>query len=87
MPSIATSPYAASSPARVKNGAFCVGPRPMTGLLDELRIRPIEHVRVESCRTARVWTPLAEPASAGFGPSVAALTIGRPPRAPRPGQG
>ncbi len=35
--------------------------------------------------TVRVWSPLGEPATTGLGPSVAELTLGRPPRAPRPG--
>jgi hypothetical protein len=33
----------------------------------------------------RVWSPLGEPPVTGLGPSVAELTLGRPPRAPRPG--
>lgn len=32
------------------------------------------------------WTPLGEPPPHGLGPSVAELTVGRPPRAPRAGQ-
>lgn len=68
--------------------------RPMAGLLDELKRTPRKKARaakarpaprqIPESRPARAWSPLPEPSSAGLGPSVAELTLGRPPRAPRP---
>lgn len=65
----------------------------LTGLLDELRsggqgvTRPA-NIRIAPmapvAAPARVWIPLPDPPACGLGPSVAELTIGRPPRAPRP---
>ena len=49
---------------------------------------PMRVVAVESTssRSQSTWIPAPEAAPIGLGPSVAELTLGRPPRAPRPGE-
>jgi hypothetical protein len=78
-------------PSIARSDAYNTGT--MAGLLDELRsgtqgVKRRAAVRAAppapAAAPAPVWSPLPEPPSCGLGPSVAELTLGRPPRAPRP---
>ncbi len=92
MPATNAPVYAPSIQAPGRTG--CYNPRPMAGLLLEVesgrpefpRLTPVHVIPArEPVVLVRKWVPLPDPEPHGLGPSVAELTLGRPPRAPRPG--
>ncbi len=92
MPSANAPIYTPSIPVSTRNG--CYNTRPMAGLLDELKSGRAPFPRPapvhpspgpQAVIQVRKWIPLPDPEPLGLGPSVAELTLGRPPRAPRPG--
>jgi hypothetical protein len=94
MPAANTPVYTSSIPPSVRHG--CYNRSPVTGLLLEVesgrpefpRMAPVHVIPAQQpIPQVRKWVPLPDPEPRGLGPSVAELTLGRPPRAPRPHEG
>ena len=80
-----------SATPRATPGRFTLMPGTLEGmdrhLHDFARSEPLRVVPVQPAPLSQPWPRVSLDVSPdGLGPSVAELTIGRPPRAPRPGE-